>query len=336
MFFRCISLAVAALVGCTKIPDVSTQYYLTKSSLRLDVSRALSCDSGNQIDITDAVSPVIVNSADLNSRREFDLKKLKATFSDPSVTINFYDDGRLKSINATQTGTAKQIIESSLSLVSAIGLPAGAVENEACLYIKQHGNPKTGILTLQYTGSMKVPGGGQQNLKPVGASKVYHNHLKEVLGIDIGDVHAHIERSDLAPLSSPVNTGPDDKSDTLWARQLTKVRIRIHTAGKGEKIWSGSVLMALPGNEYKIPIPRRPTFGKQEFQVAFSDSGSLTSLKYASESGTADAISVTGTVVDDLQGPSAAEQAKALQAEADLIKQRERLAACRAKPSECS
>ncbi|WP_170378651.1 hypothetical protein [Ruegeria atlantica] len=327
------------LSGCTKIPDVSTQYYLTKSTLRLDVSRALTCSSGGQIEITDAVSPVIVNSADLGARREFDLQKLKSTFTDPSVTVKFYDDGRLQSINATQTGTAKQIIESSLSLVNTIGLtgtPKSALPGDIppCDYIEKHGSK--GILTLQYSESMNVPGAGKQVLKPVGVSKIYHNYLSRLIGEEFGSVHAHIDRSDLTRLSHPVEIGSEDKSDYLWARQLTKVRIRIHTDKKDEKIWNGSVLMALPGNDYKIPIPRRPAFGKQEFQVAFSESGSLSTLKYASESGTADAISITESTVGELQGPSAADQANALKAEADLIKQRERLAICRANPSECN
>ncbi|SLN76714.1 hypothetical protein [Ruegeria meonggei] len=339
MFLRILSLSLV-ISGCAKIPDVSTRYYLTKSTLRLDVTRALSCSPGGQINISNAVSPVIANSADLSRTYPFNLQELKSTFTDPDVTVQFFEDGRLQSINATQTGTAKQIVESSLVVASSVlrdkGIPGAAPVPDGltkCEYIEKHGD-KNGILSLIYSSGMSVPKAGLQEIRPVGASKVYHERLFPSDKV----VQAHIHPSDLNPLSPPVNLENDGQPYSLVARQLTKVSIRVHASddkGQNELIWNGAALMALPGNEYKVPIPRRPAFGKQEFQVAFSESGSLKTLKYASTSGSADVIGLTGVLADELQGPSAADQAKALQAEADLIKQRERLAKCRANPSEC-
>ncbi len=77
--------------------------------------------------------------------------------------------------------------------------------------------------------------------------------------------------------------------------------------------------MALPGTEYQIPIPNPPAFGKQQFEVVFSDSGALETLKYGAQSEASDAAGLAGSVVGQLQKPTGAEQAAALQAEADLI-----------------
>ena len=342
-----LGCALVAVSGCAKIPDVSSNYYLTKSALRLDVSRALRCSGGGQLEITDAVSPVISNFADPASLQEFDLKKLKGPFTDPNVTVTFSEDGRLKGINSTQTGTASQIVESALGLAKTLGVKAagvGILEKNAdgtteeltlCEYIAKHGN-KNGILTLQYSAQMTVPSSASQKLEPVGATAIYEEELNKRTTESVGNLRAHVHPSDLAKLKHPVTAPAGENTETIRARQLTRVKARILAGASSTPIWNGTVLMALKGNEYEIPLPKTPAFGKNEFVVAFSDAGTLTTLKYASESGTADAISLVDTTVGDLQGPSAADQAKALQAEADLIKQRERLAACRADPTNCN
>lgn len=347
MYLKTICLSILVASGCAKIPPASSKYYLTKSSLSVDVTRFVSCvlandDTGvGKISISDSVSPKIANSADLEAVQTFDLQKLRSTFTDPDVSVEYYDDGRLKGINATQTGTAKQILESSLKVVSSLGVFRTLAEDvakrrnlqDACKFINQYkGN--SGGLTLLYSGDVVVPTAKRQKLKPRGAAEFYHTNLK-ALGV-VGDLHAHVDGSRLKRLSPPVNYDREEHQSILTARQLTKVEFSIHTTTNLEDIWTGSVLMALPGNEYGIPIPRRPAFGKQEFQVAFSDSGALSTLKYAAQSGASDAAGLAGIFVDELQGPSAAEQAKALQAEADLIKQRQRLAECQADPANCN
>ncbi|WP_424830197.1 hypothetical protein [Ruegeria sp.] len=368
-----IGLALLMLSSCTKIPDASTKYYLTKSSLRLDVSRAVNCSAGNQVEVANAVNPVIVNSADFDSPRSLNLTELRATFTDPNVAIVFYDDGRLKSINTVQTGTAGQIVKAALTLASATLLksnpadfvapaaaPVGGDDKEEgpkvsipCAYIKKHGN-KAGILTLQYSAPVVVPMAGKITLEPVGATKVHQDFLNQHLESKLGDVVVRPSKDHIKNLEPPVIENDSETKqkqlDTLKARQLTRVAVVVKEevqsstgTPKSTALWNAELLLALhtkeinPGfpNEYGIPLPSRPAFGKQEFQVAFSDSGALTNLKYASESGTSDAIGTINTTVATVAGPSAADQAKALQAEADLIKQRERLAACRADPSNC-
>lgn len=343
---RVFVMLVFTITGCAKIPDVSTSYYLTKSTLRLDASRSLSCNEKGQITIAHAVSPVISNFADTTSHESFDLTNLKATFTDPNAEISFYEDGRLKSINTSQTGTAGQVIESAISVIGTIGGAVPLAENKdesetnACAYIKKHGN-KANVLTLQYSADITVPKEVGQKLEAVGITGVHQSAL-ERKGVDgLGQLTAHIHRSDLTPLKKPVeetkegNKAGENTYDYLAARQLTKVKARVRHGQTGEIIWNGSLLMALKGNEYKIPMPKAAAFGKQEFKVAFSDSGSLSTIKYVSESGVSDAIGAADTTISGLQRPSASERAAELKAEADLIKQRERLAACRADPSNC-
>lgn len=330
------------LFACARIPDVSTNYYLTKSSLRVDLTRALSCDPGGRVQITNAVSPIVSNSADFDYVKKLDFSKFQGNFTDPDISVTFFTDGRLKSINSTQTGTARQIVESTLAVaITAFPQISNLSESgeeepqvDLCDYIKTNGNAKTKILTLQYSNAIAVSKPGGQPLKPVGATQVYHADIFG--GNSLPSIHTHSE--DLRNLDDPVDQATVLGGDVLWARHLTRVSLRLFAEDafrRAGPVWDGAVLMALPGTEYRISIPNPPAFGKQQFQVVFSDSGALEILKYGSQSGASDAAGLAGSVVSQLQETPAAEQAAALKAEADLIAQRERLTRCQANPSEC-
>ncbi len=333
MQFKLAIIAMVFISGCAKIPAVSSKYFLTKSSLRVDVVRSLSCDSSGLLAAANVVTPVIANSADLDAAQDFNLQELRGPFTDPDVKVEYYEDGRLKSINATQTGTARQVVESVLDAAGA--LRAGREEDgessefDACEYIKKHGDDKTEVLTLQYSGALTVPKNGSQKIDPIGVSQLHHKALFNY----VGDITAHVGSSNLKRLDHPVAHDAKEQPSLLVARQLTEARFEVYASGG--RIWQGAVLLALPGNEYGIPIPDSAAFGKQEFVVTFADSGALETLQYVSESGAADAGALLQSTIEGARGPSAADQAKAVQAEADLIKQQQRLAKCRANPVEC-
>jgi hypothetical protein len=100
------------------------------------------------------------------------------------------------------------------------------------------------------------------------------------------------------------------------------------------QIWSGLVL-APTHNTYQLPVPTPATFGKTAFGLALSDSGTITSLHYGSNTGVPDTADAFGAIAKALQPKSPADRAKDIQGQADLIAQQQRLISCEVKPAQC-
>ncbi|WP_226688826.1 hypothetical protein [Ruegeria arenilitoris] len=326
---------ILVISSCGKIPEVSSNYYLTKTDIRVDVTRSVTCNSLDELVVLNSVAPILTNSADTTSQHVLDFQQFSGPFSDPDVKVQFFEDGRLKSLNSTQTGTAKQVVESVLTVVAAgrsrILDKEDGEEFNACKYIEDKKNKNTGLLTLQYSKELTVPSTNIQEIKPVDGSLVHHLKLEKHLG----NLFTRISAANYSRLKHPVDNNNEDQTNVLIARQLTRVNFAVQSDLKGEKIWEGAALMALPGNEYGIPIPRKAAFGSQELVIEFADSGSLETLRYAAKSGAGDAGALASAVIDEAQGSTVTEQANELKAEADLIKQRHRLTVCQADPSKC-
>jgi len=108
---------------------------------------------------------------------------------------------------------------------------------------------------------------------------------------------------------------------------------------RGE-VWKGQLAIPLSAEEdrYDLPIPKAKLFGTQKFALTLSNYGSITKLEYSktiSDALTA-ADSVGTAVATAMKPPTAAQQAAALQSQADLIYQQQRLASCEAEPGKCA
>lgn len=85
---------------------------------------------------------------------------------------------------------------------------------------------------------------------------------------------------------------------------------------------------------YALPLPRYPIFGTVGFALTLSGAGSVTKLEYSKKGAAADAFASLNAIGKEAF-PSAADQAAQLKAEADLVAQRYRLAACKVDPANC-
>lgn len=102
-------------------------------------------------------------------------------------------------------------------------------------------------------------------------------------------------------------------------------------------IWQGHVYVPLTAAEsdfFSLPIPVAKPFGTQKFVLGLSDYGSINKLQY-SKSGTADSADAAATLAKVLKAPSDSQKASAVQSQADLIYQQQRLATCQADPKSC-
>lgn len=157
--------------GCAYTPDAEVTYYLPKSSGSLLVTRALSCDVDDTLNV---VSQAVVRtsfSADTKSPHTIKLRDLDGAFANTGTSIKLYSDGRLKGVNSSSTGRGGHIVEAALGVAgSALSFRAfGATTNrdkpsfmDLCNYInkkRKHddGSPvRNEVLVLEFTGSIKT------------------------------------------------------------------------------------------------------------------------------------------------------------------------------------
>lgn len=86
---------------------------------------------------------------------------------------------------------------------------------------------------------------------------------------------------------------------------------------------------------YDLPIPTGAVFGKTQFSLSLAGAGSISKLEYGTTSGSTDAADLAGAIAKSAKGPSAAQEASAVQAKADLVYENQRLAICKATPASC-
>jgi hypothetical protein len=127
---RIVVAAGAALSvgGCASIPDVQSTYYLPRGSTNVSVVRTVGCSSvtqnvgGTAVKVhtlysTAAVTPTTKYSADLASPATLNFANLDGPLADSAITLEFYDDGRLKSVNSATTGRGTEVVQAVANLV---------------------------------------------------------------------------------------------------------------------------------------------------------------------------------------------------------------------------
>jgi hypothetical protein len=341
-----------AIVGCAHTPPVRVNYYLAQSEVSFKVIRTVSCDEGNHPIVATSVTPTVRHSADLGHGPEtIELADLKGPLSDTDLKFEFYEDGRLKGVNATSTGQGEGIFKSAISLIATAAL--GTVETDLsteCANIKKWNGGKP--LTVSFEGVVlldKNPLDTEQSIPAEAGSVFYAKELREA----IGDVCATVTRrtgvdapggpsaivAAAPPIVSPAQYSPQKAEALIKLRQPGRASISVTSGPPGacsaSVLWSGDVLAGQFGQPYVLPLPRAAVFGKQVFAISLSESGSLTSLQYASNTGAGQALNVASAALTAAQGPTDAQRAAQLKAEGDVIAAQQRLVQCQAHPETC-
>lgn len=327
---------VVSLAGCGSIPDAQLSYYQAKSQVTFKVTRTVGCDAKNLPIVANTVTPNVTHTADLTKKPVLvNLAGLRGTFTDSDIKFDFYEDGRLKGVNASQTGQGEAILKVATTLATTLGA-FGASEAKSpfadeCAYVKAVGGGKP--LTLTYEGIVDPSKTTQQTIPPDAASAFYADKLKSAIG-DICVVTQDTEKP-LQPVQYKVNDG----DVLITARQpgLLKVEVGTPTPGNGcsATLWQGRVPVAQLGTDYNLPIPRAAILGKMTFGAAFAESGALTSVQYVSNSGASAALGSVNSIATIAQGETTSAKIAEVKAEADLIVQQQRLIECRAAPASC-
>lgn len=330
-------LVIAALTGlfggCASLPDAKVDYYLAQSNVKFNVIRTVTCDKNNNVIFANSVTPIVTHTADRSQLFEVDLTGLKGTFFDTDVKFEFYEDGRLKSVNAASTGQGETILKAVTTIAGAILAFDGTQKTypAECAKIKDAVGDKP--ITLTYEGEINLNSRNvKQNIQPDISSKDFAISLASA----IGNVSATVIAVELS--NKPLTQTKTSKV-VIKARQPGLVKIQV-TADKEDgttmgQLWEGKLPAAQFGTIYELPIQEPAKFGKEVFAATFSESGALNSVQYTSNTGAGQALNVVNSAITSLQGETTAQKASDVKAEADLIAQQQRLIQCQADPKTC-
>lgn len=344
---RPVSFALAASLvsGCAATPRLLLTYPLTRTNAEVTLTRTLKCDKAHMPVITSSANVKAVNGADPAKKGQLNTSPLDSQLADTGLDLQYWDDGRLKSVNGESTGQGESILKSVISLagglVRAMDVGPGARNVRAqpdiaaaCRRLAAQMGDQA--LIINYSGVVDFSE-ASVTLDPEPDQEINARRYAILLG------QACAVTSSLGPPLEPVHPIAAGRAAWLDARQPGLVRLQVVTVPSDADcpadvstapIWEGTVLVGQSGTDYRIPIPAARPFGKQSFQVEFGDSGNLTHLKYGKETGAGQAVNVAQALAN--QGaPGDADEAKRLNDRADRIKAQQRLADCEADHSKC-
>jgi hypothetical protein len=332
------ALGIAAVGGCSSLPDVTVSYFPAKATTTLAVTQSIDCDAQKQhLFFVYSVVPTTVYSSDLSQApHTLHIRDLDGTFSDVATTFNLTDDGRLKSINASTTGEAEAIVKAAASLVTTLGALAAAAPaaSPPCDVVTAWGGGKPVSLTytqvLNYGNAFS---GGTYSLAPAPGNEDLYRQLKDHLP----SIALYADPPKIVPRAA---SGPSATTgDVLLALNdtaSTALTVKVHDAIDGDvAIWNG-VATIPEGSIYYLPIPKSALFGKQVFTLSLSDAGAITSVGYEKDNGAAGVLNSVNSAAGAEKPTTAADEAAQLKAQADIIAQQARLVRCNAQPSACT
>lgn len=327
------AVLLVGCVGCAHMPDVTVGYYLAQSRVAFKVTRTAACDTAGNVIVINAATPVVTHFADPAQFVKLPLKPLRGIFSDTDAKFDFYDDGRLKGVNATTSGQGELILRTVVNIGTVLAGMAAAPRAPAetdCQLVTRIGGGQP--ITLVHEGEVKFGVKGAQRILPDVASAV----KAVLLAKAIGTVCATMLSTEETPV--PVVKGVEAYDVQLKVRQPGLASINVSAGGQdgcADPIWEGKLAVGQAGKEYFLPMPSATVFGKQSLVAAFHESGALTSVQFVSNTGAGQALNVLNSALTAIQD-EATRKANELNAEASLIAAQQRLAKCRADPKACS
>jgi hypothetical protein len=332
------AFALAAVAGgCASMPKVDVGHYLPAAAASYTVTQSATCTAGNVPVMTAEVTPTVAYAGDPGKRRSLKIGSLGSAFGKQDAGFEFYADGRLKSVNAKGTGQAGDALKALIKLAPIFGMvsTAPAQIKAACEKVREiagDGKALT-IVSRGHTDFSSAAGGAIAFTQTSVDSGAY-----AVLQPIFGSVHGMYTISKPTGPAHLATTGKNEEALILIEPARAAVDVQI-VHGDRRSAWPSTVLVPQHGVEYAIPIQKAPWFGSNEMEVQVHESGKVTKLRYAGAGDAAGAFGVLGdawtTANQKPASPTTSDQAKAVQAEADLIYQQQRLVICHADATQC-
>jgi hypothetical protein len=335
-----VSSIACLLGGCASTPDVVYKYYPSQVHSTATVTQTVDC-TGDKTALIIVNTPAIssIYTADY-SRKPYSLriKGLAGAIADSDVSFNFFDDGRLKSVNASTTGQGEAAVKSAISLITAVAAIGGGggegvkpAPLPECTAVANWGGGKPVTLTYSQVIDFKKAAAGEVELRPTPQSEPLWKLLK---GPHLPTLAVYV-RSQTDNDSGAYYAGPVDKPGALLLelQHTSNAQVEIHA--QGASIFTTTLTLPL-ATTYQLPIPKAAAFGKQTFCLTLAESGAVTAVGYGKLSGASGGLNAATSVAGAAAPESTANQAADIKARADLIAQQQRLARCKAQPDKCT
>lgn len=391
-----IILSLGILAGCASMPKVKVGYLLPKSTIEVTLTQTAACTDHDVPILKNDLAITTTYSADRKAFYSVDLGELGNAWSKANSTFEFYDDGRLKSVNTQQTGQAGEAIKAFIALAKTAGIApfaAKAADTNTCKLLRELAGvvkdpkPDTDSTKPQFSAAQPTPPAEKEGSKALtivlrgnlefaakqkdwneGERKKECDRDPATTLPDPNSIFGHSLRFDLkqsylpretyeklkpifgtsvatftlAPACQIMHASAESKGQHITLSEPAGAAVKVLvTTGTGQEKTTeeltASARVPQLGETYTLPIQRAPLFGENQFELALAESGKVTKLKYA---GGGDAAGLFGALsstlaADDETPVTVADQAKAVQAEADLIYQQQRLVLCQADPANC-
>ena len=356
-----LGLAMITLSGCAKIPEATLTYFLPKAEVKVTIKQDVDCTDESNPLVTTELEFNNVYSADPSKRKTLDISNIDTFYSHGDIDISFTKDGRLTGLNSTVTGDGSEIIKVVSTIADVAGIPgldifpladdatlwrrairdesiSGPIRpieetnpiEEACKEINRVAGKQPLSLTseavIPFTKEVVV---GDLPVVLTKYSKSFYDSIKYILG----DFKFSVSKTESG---APVLTNSSSNESVVLVRPaMTSIEVIRIIGGETGTSFSAEVPVPQWGEEYSVPIPTPPLFGKNNISLKLYDSGTINQLKYGSVDDVKELSSALSTLHEKLD-LTAEEKAKLLKAEADLIVQQQRLAKCRANPEACT
>lgn len=370
--FFCSGLMVA---GCATTPPVEVSYYHAAGEAEVKIVQLASCSKPpkgiepQHFDYSAVVfTDVLITAsykADTESMHTVDIEALSSLFADADIEFEWTDDGRLKSVNATQVGKGKEIIKAAGELAGTLLsidpnlTDTGAREkqkrlNNACRVLRSLSEKPFSLTRIAKTDFgldyvrtrrdyvQKNPGeelgfdGRAESLAGDEISQPFSEEAWRALRVIFGNPKvdytvdtSHAPRAGLKE-SGQVSGGANalnSARDHLVMRTpaVASIVVGVSSEVGGSVEKTANVVVPQFGNRYALPLPKPVVFGTSGIKLKYSDSGRLMAAGFKANPGTADGIASVGTTIDAITTTDS-EELTATKTENDLIKaQREQM-----------
>lgn len=334
---------IAGLSSCAVLPDATITYYLPTSDTTVSVTQTIACDKAKNVNVTVTLSAKTNYRADYSSAGEqsIAIKSLDGKFADTDVDFSLTEDGRLKGINSSQTGQGQTIIKDVVTVAVAVATIAGNGVEPQKTWCAQPGSDKpvtiaynAGPVPLKYP-DLVVASRQTLSLQYDSSSATAFNTVSPYFPGDKLVPTVYVETAqDIKPVGESGTPGGVPVKFPRMHKVTLNAYWGVDERAKPMLVQTQDIFIPDEkpgaGRTFVLHIPPSTMFGTQKMVVGLADSGAITDIHYVKGSGAAGALEAGQSVLNSLKPESAADKANELKAQADLIYQQQRLAACRA------
>ncbi len=352
-----VVLLTALLSGaaCASIPNSQIGYYGTKWEAAVTVTQTIGCSENNQI-LSSYYSPDIKVrfSSDYDKHHTLNIKQLSRWYANSDFTVNFYEDGRLKSIGQTTTGQGETYIKNAITIASAVAKMAPLVKEQdptvaICTIVNTIGNKKPITLTYGIAPEDSITTAPKTvTLMPTGASGPIVDSLESaglnarpVVDVKLVDRKStyggsrEIDSNGARKIRQPTDKTCDALHLFLQDTETVNLTLMVKDAVKGDQMISSSELVVPKKDSfYSLPILKAKLFGKQTFNLKLTEAGAIDTLGYGMEAGGTglmNALAAASKTESDILSSKAADE----KAKADILANQHRRVVCETKPADC-